>query len=79
MKNSSKIRFLVLALTLTMILSLVACGKSRTSIVGTWSSDDGEEVLIFNKDGTCSVRLLMMVVGGKAATAILLMMMGRWF
>ncbi len=27
MKNSSKIRFLVLALTLTMILSLVACGK----------------------------------------------------
>lgn len=55
MKNSSKIRFLVLALTLTMILSLVACGKSRTSIVGTWSSDDGEEVLIFNKDGTCSV------------------------
>lgn len=46
---------LVLALTLTMILSLVACGKSRTSIVGTWSSDDGEEVLIFNKDGTCSV------------------------
>lgn len=47
MKNSSKIRFLVLALTLTMILSLVACGKSRTSIVGTWSSDDGEEVLIF--------------------------------
>lgn len=41
MKNSSKIRFLVLALTLTMILSLVACGKSRTSIVGTWSSDDG--------------------------------------
>ena len=26
MKNSSKIRFLVLALTLTMILSLVACG-----------------------------------------------------
>lgn len=55
MKNSSKIRFLVLALTLTMILSLVACGKSRTSIVGTWSSDDGQEVLIFNKDGTCSV------------------------
>lgn len=55
MKNSSKTRFLVLALTLTMILSLVACGKSRTSIVGTWSSDDGEEVLIFNKDGTCSV------------------------
>lgn len=55
MKNSSKIRFLVLALTLTMILSLVACGKSRTSFVGTWSSDDGEEVLIFNKDGTCSV------------------------
>lgn len=54
-ENSSKIRFLVLALTLTMILSLVACGKSRTSIVGTWSSDDGEEVLIFNKDGTCSV------------------------
>ena len=46
MKNSSKIRFLVLALTLTMILSLVACGKSRTSIVGTWSSDDGEERLI---------------------------------
>lgn len=45
----------MLALTLTMILSLVACGKSRTSIVGTWSSDDGEEVLIFNKDGTCSV------------------------
>ena len=55
MKNSSKTRFLVLALTLTMILSLVACGKRRTSIVGTWSSDDGEEVLIFNKDGTCSV------------------------
>lgn len=54
-ENSSKTRFLVLALTLTMILSLVACGKSRTSIVGTWSSDDGEEVLIFNKDGTCSV------------------------
>ena len=48
MKNSSKIRFLVLALTLTMILSLVACGKSRTSIVGTWSSDDGEEVLIYD-------------------------------
>ena len=69
MKNSSKIRFLVLALTLTMILSLVACGKSRTSIVGTWSSDDGEVLS----------RLLMMVVGGKAATAILLMMMGRWF
>ena len=81
MKNSSKIRFLVLALTLTMILSLVACGKSRTSIVGTWSSDDGEEVLIFNLIKMVLVlsRLLMMVVGGKAATAILLMMMGRWF
>lgn len=51
MKNSSKIRFLVLALTLTMILSLVACGKSRTSIVGTWSSDDGEEVTVKSPGG----------------------------
>lgn len=55
MKKSFKSRFLVLALALLMILSLTACGKSSNSIVGTWNSDNGEEVLIFDKDGTCSV------------------------
>lgn len=55
MKNIFKSRFLVLALTITMILSLAACGESSNSIVGTWNSEDGEEVLIFYEDGTCSV------------------------
>ena len=79
MKNSSKIRFLVLALTLTMILSLVACGKSRTSIVGTGAATMERKSLFLIKMVLVLSRLLMMVVGGKAATAILLMMMGRWF
>lgn len=55
MKNIFKSRFLVLALTFAMILSLAACGESSNSIVGTWNSEDGEEVLIFYEDGTCSV------------------------
>lgn len=55
MSSSFKNRFSVLALALLMILSLAACGKSSNSIVGTWNSDNGEEVLIFDKDGTCSV------------------------
>lgn len=55
MKNTSKRMILVLALALAMILSLTGCGGSGNSIVGTWNSDDGEEVLIFEKDGTCSV------------------------
>lgn len=55
MKNTSKRMILVLALALAMILSLTGCRGSGNSIVGTWNSDDGEEVLIFEKDGTCSV------------------------
>ena len=55
MKNRGKSIFLMLALSFAMILSLTACGGSGNSIVGTWSSDDGEEVLIFEEDGTCSV------------------------
>lgn len=79
MKNSSKIRFLVLALTLTMILSLVACGKSRTSLLGPGAATMERKSLFLIKMVLVLSRLLMMVVGGKAATAILLMMMGRWF
>lgn len=55
MKNNFRCRFLIFVVVLTMILSLAACGKSSGSIVGTWNSEDGEEVLIFDKDGTCSV------------------------
>ena len=44
-----------LLLAFMLMFSLSACGGSENSIVGTWSSDDGEEVLIFEKDGTCSV------------------------
>ncbi len=38
-----------------MILSLIGCGGNDNSAVGAWNSDDGEEVLIFEEDGTCSV------------------------
>ncbi|MGM9614952.1 MAG: hypothetical protein ACI3W7_05460 [Oscillospiraceae bacterium] len=38
-----------------MAMLLAACGKGSRAIVGTWVSDDGDEVLIFEKDGTCSV------------------------
>lgn len=55
MKNSGKSLFLILALMFAMVLPLTGCGGSDNSIVGTWSSDDGEEVLIFEEDGTCSV------------------------
>lgn len=55
MNNFMKKCWLVLGLILVMILSLTSCGKSGNAIVGTWHSDDGEEVLIFNKDSTCSV------------------------
>lgn len=55
MKRAVKNLFLALALTIAMILSLTGCGGNGNSIVGTWNSDDGKEVLIFEKDGTCSV------------------------
>lgn len=47
-------RVSVLAAVLAVILMITACGSSK-SIVGTWKSEDGEEVLIFEKDGTCSI------------------------
>ncbi len=55
MKNIFRYRFFVLVSVFILILSLVSCGTSDGSIVGTWNSEDGEEVLIFDKDGTCSV------------------------
>lgn len=55
MKKKSQNSLLLMVLMFTLILSLTGCGKGGNSIVGTWNSDDGEEVLIFEKDGTCSV------------------------
>lgn len=55
MKKSIKSSLLALVVSMAIILSLTGCGGSGNSIVGTWSSDDGGEVLIFEKDGTCSV------------------------
>lgn len=55
MKNRGKRSIFMIALAFAMVLSLAACGGNHNSIVGTWNSDDGEEVLIFEKDGTCSV------------------------
>ena len=46
---------LVLPIVFIMIILLTACGGKGGSIVGTWNSEDGEEVLIFDKDGICSV------------------------
>lgn len=40
---------------LLLCFTLGACGGSSGSIVGTWSSSDGKEVLIFEDDKTCSV------------------------
>lgn len=48
-KSALAILFIVTLVTLT------ACGSSSSNIVGTWNSDDGEETLIFDEDGTCSV------------------------
>lgn len=55
MQRVLKKHMLVPALVLIIIISLTACGGSGSSIVGTWNSEDGKEVLVFDKDGTCSV------------------------
>lgn len=55
MKNMFKPRLLTLAFAAVMLLSLASCGSGGNSIVGTWNSESGDEVLIFEKDGTCSV------------------------
>jgi len=54
MKKMLKKSIILLSTLIVMLSSLVACGKSG-SITGTWNREDGEEVLIFEKDGTCSV------------------------
>lgn len=51
MKKQSLLIFVITTLV-CMVLS--GCGKGN-SIVGTWERDDGEEVLIFENDGSCSV------------------------
>ena len=37
------------------VKGLLSMDKSNTSLVGTWSSESGSEVLVFDEDGTCSV------------------------
>lgn len=55
MKPILNCRLFALASLLIITLLLASCGASSNSIVGTWISEDGEEVLIFDKDSTCSV------------------------
>lgn len=50
-----KLYGILIAMVMLGVMCLTACGNSKDSIVGTWNSEDGEEVLIFDKDGTCSV------------------------
>lgn len=44
---------LVIAVFIT--LTIAGCGSKAASIVGTWSDENGSEILIFDEDGTCSV------------------------
>lgn len=37
------------------VIGIVAGTGSNNSIIGTWVSEDGEEVLIFEENGSCSV------------------------
>lgn len=43
-----------LVLAIVLLIALTACGGG-SSIVGTWVSNDGGDVLIFERNGTCSV------------------------
>lgn len=51
---ASRFGRIALSLAVTLMLVLAAC-SGGSSIVGTWTSEDGREVLIFEDDGTCSV------------------------
>lgn len=54
MKNRfCSILLIISTVVLTMLL-MASCGKNA-DIVGTWNSADGDEVLIFESDGSCSV------------------------
>ena len=53
-KQSKKWICFVLLVLFSCTALLSGCGSSG-SIVGTWQSENGDEVLIFEKDGTCSV------------------------
>lgn len=50
-----KLYRILIAMVMLGVMCLTACGNSKDSIVGTWNSEDGEEILIFERDGTCSV------------------------
>lgn len=54
MKNRFFSGLLIISTVFVILFSMTACGKNY-SIVGTWNSADGDEVLIFESDGSCSV------------------------
>ena len=54
MKNRFFSGLLMISTVFVILFSMTACGKN-SSIVGTWNSADGDEVLIFESDGSCSV------------------------
>lgn len=69
---------IISALFATMFL-MTACGKNGDSIVGTWNSANGDEVLIFEADAAVQSLLPMTADGGKAATGIQSARMARLF
>lgn len=55
MKNRIFGVLLIISAFFATMFLMTACGKSGDSIVGTWNSANGDEVLIFEADGSCSV------------------------
>ncbi len=55
MKNRFFGGLLILLTVFAALFLMTAYGKSGDSIVGTWNSANGDEVLIFETDGSCSV------------------------
>lgn len=47
-------RVVLCGLLLLCLLSMVGCNSSN-AIVGSWVEEDGDEVLTFDRDGSCSV------------------------
>ena len=45
----------LMLIALMLVSMLTACGGSQDSIVGTWLREDGDEILTFDEDGSCSV------------------------
>lgn len=54
MKEIGRKILAVLACGVVLLTGLAGCSGSGNDIVGTWVEEDGNDILVFNQDGTCT-------------------------